>query len=134
MQLLLELYGKGTRVFAVKEMDTKKHAVIKDCWDPSEAISDYLVHSKLQDPGRIRAKMFEGHRFVLASEPHQQTTGFGYKIPTSLQVRQPHSGAVHRVTVWHSGTQSHSAAQQHSGQALQTHRVDTIQSKGNYNI
>jgi hypothetical protein len=38
---------------------------------------------------------------------HQQTTGFGYKIPTTsqlTQVGQPHSGTVHRVTVWYSGT------------------------------
>ncbi|KAG2750205.1 hypothetical protein P692DRAFT_20873162 [Suillus brevipes Sb2] len=36
---------------------------------------------------------------------HQQTTGFGYKIPTATQLAQPHSGTAHRahrVTVWHS--------------------------------
>jgi hypothetical protein len=65
-RLMLGLYGKGTRVFAVEGKSTHLHAVIKDCWDPSETVSDELVHSKLQDPGRDRV---EGRRFVPAIEP-----------------------------------------------------------------
>ena len=41
-----------TRVFAAKDSDTGKHVVIKDCWDPSETVSDEAVHLKLQDPHR----------------------------------------------------------------------------------
>jgi hypothetical protein len=63
-QLLLGLYGKGTRVFAVKEGDTDRHVVIKDCWDPSKTASDYLVHQKLQDPGRDpQLQKVEGDRY-----------------------------------------------------------------------
>ncbi|KAG0695229.1 hypothetical protein DFH29DRAFT_1005655 [Suillus ampliporus] len=62
------LYGKGTRVFAVKEMysRTPRHAVIKDCWDPSETVSDEHVHKKLQD--RDRDKSIGGRWYSPAVE------------------------------------------------------------------
>ncbi|KAG1845831.1 hypothetical protein F4604DRAFT_1936743 [Suillus subluteus] len=34
------LYGQGTRVFAVKRRLNQTHLIIKDCWDPSEMMSD----------------------------------------------------------------------------------------------
>jgi len=58
-QLLPGLYGKGTRVFAVKD-DMDKHTVIKDCWDPSDTINDHLIHEKLRDPSRDPNQEIEG--------------------------------------------------------------------------
>jgi hypothetical protein len=72
MQLLSGLYGKGTRVFAVKDSDTGKHVVIKDCWDPSETVSDYIVHSKLQDTGRDPSVVVEGCRYIPTTEDDPQ--------------------------------------------------------------
>ena len=51
-RFMLGLYGKGTRVFAVQGKSPRRDAVIKDCWDPSETVSDEAVHLKLQDPHR----------------------------------------------------------------------------------
>jgi hypothetical protein len=69
-QLMLGLYGKGTRVFAIKEMYIKnpRHVVIKDCWDPSETVSDELVHEKLGDPGRDRGMIVKGRRYDPADD------------------------------------------------------------------
>jgi hypothetical protein len=39
-------------VFAVEDALDKTPLVIKDCWDPSEMVSDHVIHRKLQDPGR----------------------------------------------------------------------------------
>ncbi|KAG1821811.1 uncharacterized protein BJ212DRAFT_1297122 [Suillus subaureus] len=44
------LYGKVTCVFAVKHRLNQTHLMIKDCWDPSEMMSNHMVHKKLQDP------------------------------------------------------------------------------------
>ena len=72
MQLLSGLYGKGMCVFAAKDSDTGKHVVIKDCWDPSETVSDYIMHLKLQnaehDPGRV----VDGTRYIPTTEDDSQ--------------------------------------------------------------
>jgi hypothetical protein len=64
MQLLSGLYGKGTRVFAAKDSDTGKHVVIKDCWDPSETVSDYIMHLKLQNAERDPGRVVDGTRYI----------------------------------------------------------------------
>ena len=70
MQLMLGLYGKGTCVFAVKQMYTMtpRHVVIKDCWDPSETISDELMHKKLEDPSHDRSMMVGGPQYILVDD------------------------------------------------------------------
>ena len=57
-----------TRVFAAKDSDTGKHVVIKDCWDPSETVSDYIVHLKLQNAERDPGRVVDGTRYIPTTE------------------------------------------------------------------
>jgi len=68
MQLLSGLYGKGTRFFAAKDLDTGKHVVIKDCWDPSETVSDCIVHLKQQNAEHDPGKVVDETHFLLTTD------------------------------------------------------------------
>ncbi|KAG2045331.1 hypothetical protein BDR03DRAFT_1004486 [Suillus americanus] len=70
------LYGKGTRVFAVKHRLDQTHLVIKDCWDPSETMSDHMIHKKLQDPARDpRVRLTPNKDWSLLKIPEEEDRG-----------------------------------------------------------
>jgi len=85
MQLLSGLYGKGMCVFAAKDSDTGKHVVIKDCWDPSETVSDYIVHLKLQNAERDPGRVVDGTRYIPTTEDDSQ------ELPILIPAPEPNN-------------------------------------------